>query len=319
MVVNESLSGKIFNEAIKDGYDNCGIISINNIEKYNEYLDERIEKIPESSMAYGFSYTFKNIKEFYPWAKSIIILTSWLGKYKYPESLNGSYAKSFMLSADSIIECEEYQQKIKFEKWMDDENIQFDGRGEKDSVGIIPLRHSAVMAGLGIYRKNNFFYGEKGSYYKLEGYLIDKECEYLHDVNLIPCSPTCNICKNACKTGSLVDDYTMNPLTCTSFLTTFGGGNIPDNLSEDMLGEWICGCDACQDACPHNNHDWSIGEEFYGLEEVVSLLEPENIIEADDNELIEKIIPKTDFHIPPERVDILRKNAKRVIEFRNNQ
>ena len=54
MVVDKDLSENIVNEAIKKGYENCGIISINKMEKYNEYLDERINKIPESAMVYGF-------------------------------------------------------------------------------------------------------------------------------------------------------------------------------------------------------------------------------------------------------------------------
>ena len=116
MSVDKKLSEKIVKESLKIGYDNCGIISINNLDKYNEYLDERINKIPESAMVYAFSDLFKNLKEVYPWAKSIIILTDWLGKYRYPESLNGRYAKSFMLSVDPIRECEEYTHRIKFEE-----------------------------------------------------------------------------------------------------------------------------------------------------------------------------------------------------------
>ena len=180
---------------------------------------------------------------------------------------------------------------------------------------MIPRQYSSFANG----KQENFFYGEKGSYYKLEGYLIDKECEYIHKVDMMDCSPSCNICKNACKTSALIDDYTMNPLLCTSFLTTFGEGKLTDDLSEDMLEEWICGCDACQDACPYNRHDWSKGKEFYGLEELVPLLEPENLVKASDEELIEKVIPKTDFHIPPEKIEILRRNARRAINYRKNK
>ena len=48
-----------------------------------------------------------------------------------------------------------------------------------------------------------------------------------------------------------------------SFLTTFGGRSIPDNLSAEQYGTWIMGCDACQDACPYNKrHSWNEGEDF---------------------------------------------------------
>ena len=69
-----------------------------------------------------------------------------------------------------------------------------------------------------------------------------------------------------CKTKSLSAPFTMNPLTCVSFINTFGDGNLPDGVTEDMLEEWIIGCDNCQDSCPFNkNHDWSIGKTILDL------------------------------------------------------
>ena len=50
---------------------------------------------------------------------------------------------------------------------------------EHSSIG--SLRYVAEMAGLGIVRKNNFLYSEKGSYLELVGYVIDQECELYHE------------------------------------------------------------------------------------------------------------------------------------------
>ena len=82
---------------------------------------------------------------------------------------------------------------------------------------ILPLRYAAVAAGLGIFRKNNFFYGEKGSYYELEGYLLDVSCEYRESHNLRPCADTCKACQNACKTHALCGPYTMIPCPVCPF------------------------------------------------------------------------------------------------------
>ena len=110
----------------------------------------------------------------------------------------------------------------------------------------------------------------------------------------------------------------MNPLTCVSFINTFGDGKLPDGVADDMLEAWILGCDNCQDACPFNaDHDWSIGLDYPGLDELEPLLQPEYILKASDEEIIKKLIPKFCFHLTDKQIPLLRKSAKRAIEYKN--
>ena len=306
--------GKIIHEkALECGYDNCGVIPLEAFGEYKESLKERIAKFPEAAAVLETPLASLKLKENYPWAKSAIICTEYYGKYKFPASLQGMYAKSFLLSSDAP-EYPNHKGKESFEKWMISKGIQYEG-GETNMPGkIFPLRQAAVAAGLGIFRKNNFFYGPKGSWYGLEGYLIDKSCEYIQEISLKPCSETCNLCQKACPTHSLSEPFTMNPTLCLSFLATFGGRNIPDNLSAEQYGTWIMGCDACQDACPYNKrHSWNEGEDFPGLKEIEALLQPKNIISASDEELIQKVISRAGHHLTSVQTDVLRINATRVI------
>ena len=158
-----------------------------------------------------------------------------------------------------------------------------------------------------------FFYTENSSFVSLEGYVIDQKCRMVHKATVKPCPEKCTLCRDACMTKSLSDAYTMDPSKCISNLNTFAGGKLPEEITEEMLGEWICGCDACQDICPFNRHDWNEGKEFYGLTDIEELLAPANLIAADDEILIEKIVPKTDRHIRPSRVNILRESAERML------
>ena len=309
------MENRIYDKAIECGYDNCGIIPLSDLDIYEEHITERIDKIPESAFVYGFKDSFTNLSEIYPWAKSVIICTIWLGRYKFPDYLQGRYAKSFMLSLDTVPDSDQYWKMASFEDFLADSGITFISDSINLPGGNLPLRQAAVSAGLGIFRKNNFFYGENGSHYALKAFIIDKEYELKHSPKIKPCSERCRLCQKACSTHALSDDYTMNPLKCISLLTTFGKGNLPNGVSDSDLATWIFGCDACQDICPHNRkHDWSEGEDFPGLDDILDLLKAENILKASDEELCEKIIPKSDFHMTCRDIDVLRLNAKRSIE-----
>lgn len=308
--------GKIIHEkTLEYGYDNCGVIALEALDEYKERLMERISKFPESAAVLETPLASLKLKENYPWAKSAVVCTEYYGKYKFPASLQGMYAKSFLLSS-AVPEYPNSKGKADFELWMTSTGIWYEG-GKTNMPGkIFPLRQAAVTAGLGIFRKNNFFYGPKGSWYGLEGYLIDKSCEYIQESQLKPCAETCNLCQNACKTHALSEPFSMNPTLCLSFLTTFGGESIPDNLSASQYENWIMGCDACQDICPYNRrHDWNEGEDFPGLKEIEHLLQPDNLISASDEQLVRKVIPRAEYHLTDKQTHILRTNAKRVLEF----
>lgn len=308
-----TLTGKQIQEAaLACGFDGCGIIPLSELAGYEDRIAEREEKIPMSAMVYDHLKRLAHPEQEHPWAKATVVMITWVGKYKFPDALKGRYAKEFLLSQETLPEGN--RGKKRFEDWMTEQGIRWAG-GAQDASSVIPLRYAAVQAGLGIFRQNNFFYGPKGSWYEIDGYLIDQDAVYKETSELKPCSPKCTICRKACPTGALCDVYTMNPLHCVSFMNTFGDGHPIPPTTLEQAGEWICGCDACQDACPHNRrHDWSEGEEFPGLSDITELLAPENILTASDEELREKVIPKSANHLRDDQTDLLRRMARNCLE-----
>lgn len=311
------LAENIRKKALECGFDNCGIISIDKMNDFKKLYRKRIFKVPSSILVYKAVKGLNHTKKRFTWGKSIIVCTYWYGKFQFPKELQGKYGKSYILSPTNETINSDYQKKLEFENWLQKNKIRYDDGGKKYFVGIGSLRHAAVKAGLGIIRKNNFFYTEKGSYYQLIAYVIDKECELIHENKVKQCSDNCKLCQNSCKTKALFAANTMSPLKCVSFWTSFGKGVVPFPLKKEMFEEWICGCDNCQDICPYNKiQNWENGEELTKLSKLVPKLLPEKIKNASDEFIIKEIVPILDNHLQVKDIASFRVNAKRSVEYK---
>jgi epoxyqueuosine reductase len=62
---------------------------------------------------------------------------------------------------------------------------------------------------------------------------------------------TCTRCIDACPTGAITAPYELDARRCISYLTIEHRGEIPPEFHRP-IGDWLYGCDVCQDVCPHN-------------------------------------------------------------------
>ena len=118
-------------------------------------------------------------------------------------------------------------------------------------TGPVFEREWAREAALGWFGKNtNLLNREHGSYFFLAEIFTDLELGGAPRPYGDFCG-TCRRCLDLCPTGALEDGYVMESRRCISYLTIELRGPIAPHL-RPHLGNWIFGCDICQQVCPWN-------------------------------------------------------------------
>ncbi|MDR1132563.1 MAG: hypothetical protein LBL05_00280, partial [Synergistaceae bacterium] len=285
-----TIEKEILQKAYMLGIHKCGAIRTESMTDYADRLKERMERIPNGEALYGHFLRFANIKEHIPWAKSIIVLVSHYGHYVLPEkSITASYGKSYLVDMRFNPNSPERQKIMIFNDYLHELGIK---TLWNEHPGITAMRWAAYKAGLGIIRRNNFLYTEKGSWVTITAFAVDKEMESIEKPSFKECPADCDRCIKACPTKSLSKPYTMNLATCVSRLTTSNDAASYDDTVNRQIGKRIYGCDVCQDVCPMNKDKWENKDIFPELNGIERFLSPEAILDLSYEEIENNLAQK---------------------------
>ncbi|MDX2078816.1 MAG: tRNA epoxyqueuosine(34) reductase QueG [bacterium] len=119
-------------------------------------------------------------------------------------------------------------------------------------TGAILERAHAQEAGLGFVGKNTMLiHPRRGSYFFIGEILTDYVFEQYDEPHKPTLCGTCTRCLNACPTDAFPEPYILDARKCISYLTIEHKGEI-DMALRPKMGNWIYGCDICQEVCPWN-------------------------------------------------------------------
>ncbi|MCF8382618.1 MAG: tRNA epoxyqueuosine(34) reductase QueG [Chlorobium sp.] len=135
----------------------------------------------------------------------------------------------------------------------------------------------AESSGIGKTGKNTLLNTTvSGSYVFLGELMIDRE---IHDAaqKLPNRCGACRNCIESCPTGALLEPGKIDARRCISYLTIELKREFTPDESR-MVGDWLFGCDLCQESCPANESRKPAPEGLFTLKKELLALTPDDIL-----------------------------------------
>ncbi len=239
----------IKSKASELGFSHCGISKAEYLEHEAPKLEEWLKRNYQGKMGYLENHFDMRLNPciLVPSAKSVISLI-----FNYSPAQELATHDSYRIAKYAY--GEDYhavvKDKLKMLLGAIHENIgEVAGRAFVDSAPVME-RAWASRSGLGWVGKNSLLLNrEMGSFFFLAELIIDLDLEYDHAIK--DYCGTCTACMDACPTDAIPAPYVVDGSKCISYFTIELQEEIPTDV-KGKFGNWIFGCDICQDVCPWN-------------------------------------------------------------------
>jgi epoxyqueuosine reductase len=237
------------------GYNRVGITTADPFPEYAGRLQERGESyawfLPDETRLANRL----DPRHVWPEAKSIIVLVLDYFRTSFPPVFDGKVAR---LYTSGIYLSQKHRlngaRRQLFLDFLTQNKVQINPRAT------VPDRLAACRTGATTFGKNNFvFMDGAGSFVSPFCLVTDTDLEPDPPSMTVDCPPNCTACIDACPTKALYAPLRLNPQLCIAYATFMTQDNyipgitshIPPDIRE-LMGQWIHGCDICQNICPRN-------------------------------------------------------------------
>ncbi len=167
----------------------------------------------------------------------------------------------------------------------------------------------AARAGIGWIGKNTCLIHPRAGSFLLLGEVITT-LELPPDAPAIDRCGQCRRCLDACPTQALAEPYHMDARRCIAYLNIEHRQEIAADLSAKM-GDWLFGCDICQDVCPFNRRPLSATQPYFAPRWTSGTLDLGDVLDWSPQDYAANLRASA---LKRVKLPILQRNAKIVAE-----
>lgn len=250
--MSAGLSSELKQKALALGADLAGLAPAQALPESSSY-----EKWVAAGMQASMDYMARNaesrkdITHWYPEAKSVLICGF---SYAQPDEEKDSQDDRPQGRFARYSVLPDYHERLNgimddILEWFKKSSPGGAGRKFVDTSPLLERLYGRY-AGLGWVGKNTMLISPKiGSYYLLAGLALNRELSY--DKPTPDHCGSCNRCLKACPTDAFPQERVLDAGRCIAYFTIEHRGAIPEEFRPG-IGDWVMGCDVCQEVCPWN-------------------------------------------------------------------
>ena len=255
--------------AKEEGFMYCGIAKAMRLEDDERRLENWLNKGMHSKMSYMENHFEMRVDptKLVPGAKSVI---TFLMNY-FPKEEQMPEVPRIARYAWGEDYHEVIRKKLKtILSKVEEKTGEINGRGFVDSAPVLE-RAWALRSGLGWIGKNgNLITKSTGSYFFIATLIIDLDLDY-DDPFVKDYCGSCTRCIEACPTEAILPNKVVDGGKCISYFSIeLKDALIPEEM-QGKFGDWMFGCDVCQEVCPWNR--FAIPHEEEKFKPIVEILE----------------------------------------------
>jgi epoxyqueuosine reductase len=259
----ERLAAALKREAARLGFDACGISAAERLDDEARRLEQWLLEGRHGTMDWMENHFEKRVDptRLVDGAESVV---SVLHNYYQPIEPPGDPSTG---KISRYAWGDDYHDVMKEKlyllyRWLQEEvGAEINGRVFVDSAPVMD-KAWAKRSGLGWQGKHsNLLNREMGSFFFLGELVVS--VPLATDGPMPDYCGSCTRCIDACPTDAIYEPYAVDANRCISYLTIeHDADDAPDELAAGV-GNWIFGCDVCQDVCPWNQFAVATDEPRY--------------------------------------------------------